>query len=150
MHVPSIRCNDLRSRHQQQLFLKNNVVDIVTKKQAWKSRVRISAETWDFHFFQSIQISSVVVHLPFQKLLGFFLSQEVRHLGWKVDHSCPFSAVVKNECSYAFTPPVHLHGRHKGQTLPFFTPDDENRATFWNTLCSNLKMMENVQNNIKV
>jgi len=43
-----------------------------------------------------------------------------------------------------------LHGRHKGQTLPFFTPDGENRSTFWNAVCSDLKMMENVQNNMKV
>jgi len=45
---------------------------------------------------------------PFNGYWGFFLSQEARHLRCKVNNSRPFSAVVKNVCSYASTPPVSL------------------------------------------
>jgi hypothetical protein len=50
--------------------------------------------------------------------------------------------VVKNEWSYASSPPVCLHGRNrdklylfKSSNLSFFTPDGENRPTFRNVVC---------------
>jgi len=107
MHVPSIRCNDLQSSHQYELFLKSNVGGTVTKKQAWQSGVRTPAATWDFYLLQNVQISSAVHPFLLSVVTGgFFLSQEARHLECKVDHSRPFRAVVKNGCSYASTPPV--------------------------------------------
>jgi hypothetical protein len=107
MHVPRIRCNDLQSSHQHQFFLKSNVVGTVTKKQAWQSRVRNPAGTWDFYHLQNVQISSVVhPHSLSMVIGGFFLSHEARNLGCKADHAHPFSAAVMKECSYASTPPV--------------------------------------------
>jgi len=39
-------------------------------------------------------------------------------------HSLPYSATVKNECSYTSAPPVYLHGVDRVTLHFFFTVDD--------------------------
>jgi hypothetical protein len=41
------------------------------------------------------------------------LSQQVKRLGHKLNHSPPSSAEVKNEWSYTSTHPICLHGKDK-------------------------------------
>jgi len=50
------------------------------------------------------------------------LSQETKHWGSGVDQPLPFSAKVKNDRDYTFTPAVCLHGMDKGRftSLKFY------------------------------
>jgi hypothetical protein len=46
---------------------------------------------------------------PIQRV-PWVLSLEVKRPGHEADHSPPFSAEVKNACSYTSTPPIRLRG----------------------------------------
>jgi hypothetical protein len=48
---------------------------------------------------------------PIKWIPGFFAG--VKHLGYEVDRSPPFSAEVKNEWSYISTPHICLHGMER-------------------------------------
>jgi hypothetical protein len=55
-------------------------------------------------------ITASITALGPTQLVPGALSLGVKRLGYEADHSPPSSAEVNNAWSYAFTPPIRLHG----------------------------------------
>jgi hypothetical protein len=58
---------------------------------------------------QNVHIGSVVNPACYSISTGF-LSQGTKQTGCEVNHLLPSNPMIKNECSYMFTPPVCLRG----------------------------------------
>jgi len=82
---------------------------------AWQSGFRIPKEVRCFPFFKTAQTSLRAIQPPSQWLSGF--NPGVNWLGHEADHSSPTSAEVKNQWSYASTPPIRLRDDRHNFTL---------------------------------
>jgi hypothetical protein len=88
-------------------------------ERAGRSRVRIPVRARDFPLPQNVQ-TGPGAHSASYSVDTRLLSRWVNRPGRKLGHSRPSSAEVKNEWSYTSTPPLRLHGVHRGRLNLFF------------------------------
>ena len=95
---------------------------IVTRLRAGQSGVRSPAGGDNFSVLQTDQTGSGA-H-PASCSMSSGSHSEVKRPRRGADHLCPSTAEVRNEWSYASTPPTRFHGAHRDS----FTPFTENRS----------------------
>jgi hypothetical protein len=107
-------------------------VGVVARLRDGRSGVRISAGERDFLFSKTIQTASGVYTASYSMGIVVFPGGEGlgRSGDKEVDHVIRSSALVKNECSYTSSPPIHLHGVNRDRLSFYFSVDaDDVRTT---------------------
>ena len=95
---------------------------MVTRPRAGPSGIPILAAVRDFSLHQNVQTGAEgPSKLLYSWCWGTF--QVVKRSGREVDRPSPASAELKNEWSYASTPPIRLHVVHRGSFKFTVFPD---------------------------
>ena len=80
----------------------------MSRRRAWRFRIRLLVGVRDVPLLQNVQTSSGATQSPIQWAPGFF--PRVKWPERDVDSWPPYRALVRNEWSYTSTPPMCLHG----------------------------------------